>query len=147
MDLEKAISFAESCQVGYVATCMNNKPYVRPLQLVTTGGEGFFFVTHPHKELFAQLRQNPEIEICFVRELEMLRVRGNVEWIEDPAWLITSMVEQPWAPRSEVIKAIRPNFRFFELALGICRWWEDASQPVTKEFSFSNRAPSRRTAR
>jgi len=146
MDLDKAIAFAEACQVGYVATCVNNKPYVRPLQLVTAGGEGFYFVTHPHKELYAQLRRNPEVEICFNRELQMLRVRGNVAWIEDPAWLLTSIVEQPWAPRSEVVKAIRPNFCFFEIPIGACRWWEDASHPMSAEFPFAMHASDLRRA-
>ncbi len=138
MDLDSAIAFAEQCQVGYLATAMNNKPFVRPLQLVTTSGEGFYFVTHPHKDVFKQLQANPQVEICFNKELRMLRVSGTIHWVEDPAWIVLSMNEQPWAPRSEVIKAIRPNFHFFQVRSGVCRWWEDASKPASAEIMFEN---------
>lgn len=138
MDLDQAIAFAEQCQVGYVATCLNNRPFVRPLQMVTTGGEGFYFVTHPHKDFYKQLLANPQVEVCFNRELNMLRVSGKVHWIDDPAWIVLSMNEQPWAPRSEVIKAIRPNFAFFQIRSGSARWWLDASQPLSAEILFDN---------
>lgn len=138
MDLDKAIAFAEQCQVGYLATACDNRPFVRPLQMVTTGGEGFYFVTHPHKDVSKHLRGNPNVEICFNQNLRMLRVSGAVTWIDDSAWIVTSMAEQPWAPRGEIIAAIRPEFRFFALRSGLIRWWEDASKPASAELLFEN---------
>jgi pyridoxamine 5'-phosphate oxidase len=63
-----------------LATCVDNKPYVRGMMMYRADEKGIIFHTGVMRDLYKQLQKNPNIELCFhnadPQNLMQVRVRG-----------------------------------------------------------------------
>ncbi len=87
MNFKDCIDFAKANPVCYLATVEGNQPRVRAMGLYSADENGFCFNTQTVKSLYKQLCANRKVEVCFYggQPPKMMRVSGEVEFVEDPA--------------------------------------------------------------
>ena len=61
--MKKAYEFLKSCGVFYLATVEGDQPRVRPFGAVAVYEEKLYLITGNGKKVFAQLTENPRLEI------------------------------------------------------------------------------------
>ena len=101
---QEALAFARSVQAGFLATVEKgengfDQPRVRGVLMWYVDESGFYFHTAKSKDLYQQLTLNPRVEIAFVSQqpvARMLRVWGDVDFIEDRYEKERLLAERPW---------------------------------------------------
>jgi uncharacterized pyridoxamine 5'-phosphate oxidase family protein len=80
------IEFLNAHPICYLATSENNKPHVRAMGLVRADEKGLIFQTVDGKDLPKQVKENPNVEVCFFSSEKniQIRVSGKATWVEDP---------------------------------------------------------------
>ncbi len=77
--MNEVLDYLKSCGTFYIATCVDNKPHVRPFGAVC-GFEGkLYFVTNNKKKVYKQLKENGNVEICGMYKGTWIRVEGSVK--------------------------------------------------------------------
>ena len=61
--MEKAFEFLSSHKDVAFATVEQDKPKIRVFQIMKQEGHTLYFATSPHKEVYRQLQENPNIEL------------------------------------------------------------------------------------
>lgn len=77
------LEFLQSNPVFSLATVENGKPRVRMILLFRADERGIIFHTGKLKDLYKQLQENPEAELCFYSPKTGLQVRVSGTLIED----------------------------------------------------------------
>ena len=89
MDKNGIFALINGNQVCYLATSEGNVPHVRGILVYRADDNGIIFHTGKFKDLYRQLRANPQVEFCFnnqdMQNLIQVRVSGKVEQLEDMA--------------------------------------------------------------
>jgi pyridoxamine 5'-phosphate oxidase len=69
----------------YLATVEGNEPHVRAIGIVKAGEDGIIIETGTFKDMYKQMVDNPNVELCFFNTKEgvQIRVSGAVEPVED----------------------------------------------------------------
>lgn len=67
----------------HLATSVNGQPHVRGMLLFRADENGIIFHTGKFKDLYKQLKENPNIELCFNAPTLQIRVCGEVEELHD----------------------------------------------------------------
>lgn len=102
---QEALGFARQVAAGFLATVEKEtsgeilQPRVRGVLMWYVDESGFYFHTAKSKDLYTQLVQNPRVEIAFVSqqpEARMLRIWGDVDFVEDPSMKERLLQERPW---------------------------------------------------
>jgi len=85
MNKEEIFEFLNQNSVATLATTDGEKPYVRNVWTVKSDKEGILFHTGKMRDMFKQLMNNQNVEMCFVNEDKsvQIRVSGKVRLIED----------------------------------------------------------------
>lgn len=85
MTRQEILEFANKNPICFLATCENNKPFVRAVMLYCADENGLLFSTWRQKDLYRQITINPLMEVCFYdsRQGKQLRVRGLLEQVND----------------------------------------------------------------
>ena len=88
MDIKDCIDFANKTKDCSMATVEGNKPRVRMMGMWFADQTGFYFQAWTFKDVYKQLNENPNIEVCFYSKdkenlYSMMRVRGVVEFLDD----------------------------------------------------------------
>ena len=89
--LDEITPFANQNPVCFLATVERGAPRIRTLLLWFADETGFYFYTSTVKDLYRQLRRDPQVEVCFYQQgctfmdTRMLRVSGQVEFVGDEA--------------------------------------------------------------
>ena len=102
MDIQDVIKFANEIGTCYLATIDEDKPRVRGMRMWKADKDGFWFHTGITKNLCKQLKKNPKIEISFynnamdLETMRMLRVNGEVEFVDDTGIKLGLMEERPF---------------------------------------------------
>ena len=100
MDINECIRLANEYPVAWMATTEDDQPRVRPLQMWFADTTGFYFHTWRVKNLYREIMKNPRVELGFWIPEEhggtVLRVAGQVEWVDDPALKYRSFEERPF---------------------------------------------------
>lgn len=116
--LQAAAILAET-PMCFFATVEGNQPRVRAFQYQFEQNGKLWFCTARSKEVFRQLKANPAVEICAVKQdMTWLRVSGTVVFDDNRAVKERILAEQP------LIKAIygsvdNPDFTTFCLEHGM----------------------------
>jgi uncharacterized pyridoxamine 5'-phosphate oxidase family protein len=128
MELQECYKFATDNPLCHLATMDGDQPRVRVLLLDAADETGFYFATFSAKDLSKQLHANPKVEICFynnaadMMDARMMRVRGEVEFIDDPTAL-----ERAMGPRKgleELVgKPLEPITEVFRVSCGDVHFW------------------------
>lgn len=81
--METAYDFLKA-NIFYIATVDGTSPRVRPFGFVMKRNNRLYFCTNKNKEIYKQLRVNPEVEISATGKdgMTWLRIRGMVEFDE-----------------------------------------------------------------
>jgi len=85
MNKEEIFEFLNQNSIATIATTDGEKPYLRNVWTVKSDKEGILFHTGKMKDLFKQLMNNQNAEMCFLNEDKsvQIRVSGKVRLIED----------------------------------------------------------------
>lgn len=85
MNKTEILEFLNANPTCYLATSINDKPYVRAMRMVSADEKGLIFQTVEGKDLPKQMMENPSIEVCFynMKENVQIRVAGKATLFED----------------------------------------------------------------
>lgn len=83
--MEKAFEFLKANKEVAFATVECGKPRIRVFQIMKQEGTALYFATSPRKEVYAQLRQNPNIELLAMNGNISVRIAGQAEFDVDDA--------------------------------------------------------------
>lgn len=75
--MEKAFEFLSKHKEVALATVEANKPKIRVFQIMRQEGHTLFFATAPHKEVYRQLLENPNIELLAMEGNLSVRITGR----------------------------------------------------------------------
>ena len=111
MDIDNCIKFVNENPVCYLATVEDDQPRVRAFMCWKADESGFYFDTADYKDSYKQLQANPKCEACFYSKEEhrMLRLSGEVEFLNDPEVRISYFKEKPDNPQTVFFKLSKGN--------------------------------------
>ena len=78
--MEKVFDFLSSRRDVAFATAEDNRPKVRVFQIMKQEARTLYFATAPHKEIYRQLRTNPDVELLAMEGDISVRMRGRVRF-------------------------------------------------------------------
>lgn len=97
--MKEAFDFLNEHPDVAFATVENGKPKIRVFQIMRQEGTALWFATSPHKEVYRQLRTNPNIELLAMNGNVSVRVTGEV-YFDVPDSLCREIYEtNPVLPR------------------------------------------------
>lgn len=136
MSLQAILKFANENSVVSIATVEGDQPRVRNFLLWFADETGFYFHTGTPKAVCQQLKRNPKVELCFYNPGTalngglMLRVTGEVEFLNDPALKARLLDERPFllaigagSPENQLLAIFRvPHGEawFWSMAKNLC---------------------------
>ena len=87
MTKSEILAFLNENQVCFLATAEGTTPHVRGMMLYRADEAGIIFHTGKGKDMEAQLRNNPAVELCVFNPQTnvQIRVAGIVEFVEEQA--------------------------------------------------------------
>lgn len=77
--MSEVCEFLKKCGTFYLATVDGDKPQVRPFGAVCEFEGNLYFVTNNQKDVYKQMKANPNVSICGMYKDEWIRVSGEVE--------------------------------------------------------------------
>jgi pyridoxamine 5'-phosphate oxidase len=83
MDKKEILEFITKNPTAYVATAEGNKPHVRPLGTYRADENGIIFSMQSDKDVYKQVVNNPETEICYYADRVVIRVSGQMQPVAD----------------------------------------------------------------
>ncbi len=128
MNLRDCVDFANQHPIAYLATEDGDQPRVRALLMLFADETGFYFVTFTPKAMARQLKENPNVEVCFFNnppalpEAKQLRVTGRAEFVQDPA-IKQKGVEARLFLEPIVGRPIAPIVEVFRVGHGEAHFW------------------------
>ena len=82
--MDKVFAFLKENPLQYCATVgLDGKPKVRPFQMMYHEGGNLYYCTGAKKDVYAELNNNPYVEISVSTMERWLRIRGRVVWVDD----------------------------------------------------------------
>lgn len=79
--MKETIEFLKDAQTYYLGTINNGKPDVRPFGTAHIFEDKLYFQTGRSKEVYKQLKINPNISICAINNGKWIRINATV--VED----------------------------------------------------------------
>jgi pyridoxamine 5'-phosphate oxidase len=85
MDKKEVLSFISANPIFALATSENDTPHVRYMMVYRADAGGIVFHTGESKDLYRQLSRNPQVEMCFYNQKDMVQIRvsGTADFVED----------------------------------------------------------------
>lgn len=81
--MERVYEFLKRAGVFYMATECGEEPKVRPFGFVMVYKDRLYFCTNNQKEVYRQIKENSNVEICACIGTEWIRVRGKALFDHD----------------------------------------------------------------
>ena len=116
-----ALEYLRNTNISYLATSVNDQPYVRAMMLIKRGNR-LFYATGATEPKSIQLNHNPKVEICVLLgdadNEGSLRLRGTAEYVSNEdmraeifncVGFIESFWNTPQDP-SWVLVEVKPNY-------------------------------------
>lgn len=137
MTKQDVIQFANENPASFLATSENHQPHVRGFLLWFADETGFYYHTGSTKRVYDQLTNNPKAEACFTKmvsqtEMTMMRVQGDVEFIQDEELKKRLLSERPWL-NMELAKSSTIQLIIFKLVNCQAHFWDMASNLKERE--------------
>jgi pyridoxamine 5'-phosphate oxidase len=129
MDFRDCIKFATEQHVAYFATEENGQPRVRPIGLWFADETGLYFQSQTVKAFCKQLQNNNKVELCFhapaagESPAPVLRVTGEVEFLDDPALKKRVLEERPFLKDMGIDTPDDPRLAIFRISTGEAFFW------------------------
>ena len=85
MTKTEILEFINANPTCYFGTSENNKPRVRGMRMYRADAKGIIFQTSNIKDLYKQLKENPQVELCFFNNEKniQIRVSGKATFVDD----------------------------------------------------------------
>ena len=80
--MDTAFEFIKASPVFHIATVDGAKPRVRPFGFIMKRNNTLYFCTNKTKDVYKQLKKNPDIEISDMGNNVWLRIRGRIAFDE-----------------------------------------------------------------
>ena len=131
MDFSDCIRFATENPVTWIATAEGDQPRVRAFAMWFADRTGFYYHTGTPKNVFRQLKKNPQVELGFYHPGEgagtMMRVAGKAEFLEDKALEERLYRDRPWV--KDLVKTAPKGggLAIFRVAHGEAYFWTMAN--------------------
>jgi len=127
MHFSECVKFANENPVTYIATMDGNQPRVRAFGMWFADETGFYYHTAISKNVWKQLTQNPNVELCFFAPGDgagkTMRVAGSIEPISEIYLREKLIKERPWLPDTGITGATDPKLVVFRIAHGEAYFW------------------------
>ena len=137
MDFKDCIKFANETPVCYLATVDVDQPRVRALGFWFADKSGFYFIIGSFRDMYDQLQANRKTEVCFFNPGQgtgtMMRVAGEVEFIDDINLKKKAMEERPILKRSG-LTFDSPELIIFRVVKGEAYFWTRETNFEAKKF-------------
>lgn len=79
--VDEALGYIETLGVAYLASCVDDQPYVRTMMLIKRNGK-YYFATGSTDAKMSQLIQNPKVEVCIpIGDEGSVRLRGIISFV------------------------------------------------------------------
>jgi pyridoxamine 5'-phosphate oxidase len=98
MTKAEILNLIQNNRTCFMATVEGKKPHVRGIMIVDADENGIIIQTWKIKDIYRQLTNNPEVELCFndFKAGVQVRVSGRVELIEDLSLKQKVVAERPF---------------------------------------------------
>ena len=93
MDKKEILAFITKNPIAYMASVEGSKPHVRAMGTYRADENGIIFSMQAGKDVYKQVTDNPEIELCYFNDGVQVRVGGKMTPVNDMA-LKEEMVEK-----------------------------------------------------
>ena len=141
MTKQEIFDFINARGVIYLATAEGDAPRVRVMLLYKADETGIWFHTGPFKEVYRQIMQNPNAQLCFYDPEQGLqvRVRGKLEMVStlelkrEVAAHPSRAFMQAWKANCASEEEFYGMFDVFCLKDGIANVWTFATNFAPKE--------------
>lgn len=108
--MDKVMEFLKKAGIFYLATECGEKPRVRPFGFVMKYNDRLYFCTNHQKEVYRQMKDNPNVEICACTGTEWVRVKGKAVFDRD-----MEAKKQVFTADPGMGKLYRPEDEIFEV--------------------------------
>jgi pyridoxamine 5'-phosphate oxidase len=134
-NMKEYIKFANENPICHLATAEGDQPHVRALGFFFADETGFYFQTAAMKDFYHQLKKNPKTEVCFFTpgNMKMMRVEGNVEFINDIKLKERVLEERPFLKKFGMTSA-SDRLIIFRIAHGKAHFWTMEENLNPKKF-------------
>lgn len=136
MEFVDCVKFANKNPVAWMATTDGDQPHVRGMGMWYADETGFYFQTAAMKDMVRQLKENCKVELAFHQPDEMagimLRVAGEIEFLEDPAIKKKVIEDRPFL-KDFGLTAESPLLVVFRISKGKAHFWDWESNLKPKE--------------
>ena len=135
MTKEEMFQIMNENMAFHLATSVDGQPHVRGMLLFRADENGIIFHTGKFKELYEQLKKNPNVELCFNAPAAQIRVQGVVEELHDD-----KLVEEIYAhPTRQFMRnwkeqGIDAKLAVFCLKNGVATTWTMQTNFDEKEY-------------
>jgi pyridoxamine 5'-phosphate oxidase len=85
MDKKEILEFISRNTTAFVATAEGDIPHVRALGTFRADEKGIIFAVQSYKDVYRQILDNPNTELCYWAEGLQIRVVGKFEAVKDLA--------------------------------------------------------------
>ena len=135
MNFQNYIDFANGNPVCFLATQDGNQPRVRAMFFCFADETGFYLQSGTMKNLYTQIKRNPNIELCFYNPEEgnkMMRVSGKAEFVDDLKIRTKVLDDRPFL-KPHIKTADNSEFIVFRIAHGSTHFWTMENNLLPKE--------------
>ena len=89
MTRDEILELLRENPVGWFATVEGDRPHVRGISAFRVGDDGPLFQISTPKDIYRQLTQNPNVEVCFSDQARGIQVRvsGTARFVDDESVL------------------------------------------------------------
>lgn len=123
MDFQECIDFANQVHTCYLATVEGDQPRVRVMGLYSADETGFTFESKSVKALCKQLENNNKVEAVFFDKGKVMRVYGEVEFIDDIDFRTTVFNNRPRMKEQGIKGPDDPLLAIFRIYKGEAYFW------------------------
>ncbi len=131
--MDEVLKFLTDSRVFYLATVDNRMPRVRPFGFVMKFEEKLYFCTGNSKDVFRQLKANPEFEVSSISQsYEWIRLRGKAVFDNNMAAKVKAFEIMPMLADIYEGGAECPDFEVFYLQDGQASFYKmgEGMEPV-----------------
>ena len=123
MNKSEILAFLNANPSCYLATVEGNTPRVRGMRIHKADENGIILQTAKIKDLYKQLSENPNAELCFnnYKDNIQIRVSGTVELIEDIELEKEIIAKRPFL--KPLIEKERYELAIYRLEKGVATIW------------------------
>ena len=135
MNKAEILAFLNANPDCHLATVEGNKPHVRGIGIYRADENGIIFQTEKIKDLYKQLAENPNVELCFnnYKDGIQVRVSGTVELVDDVELKKEIMAKRQFL-RQLVEKEGYEAIAVYRLRKGIATVWTFATNLAPKTY-------------